>query len=159
MNWKRGGQLGAGWVRYGIYPTVDQGYTPGTCSFHLQEDESWKGVDGPGTERTWTYFIERATMKDGAGNAIGTLGFAPNGVDPALISAGDGHGLSFGSKLPDPLVITPEARGNPADYIQFTIGPQSWSSSTSTGSAWCDTGAWTTYYSPRVSTPQESGCS
>ncbi|TGJ86909.1 hypothetical protein E0Z10_g1911 [Xylaria hypoxylon] len=148
MNWKRGGKLGAGWVNYSIVPTIDQGYTPGTCSFHLQEDESWKGTDGPGTQRVWTYYIEQARMKDGAGKTIGMLGFAPNGIDPALVRAGDGHSLNFNSKLPDSLVITPEARGNPSDYIQFTIGSQSWTTSTSTGSARCDTGSWSSRFSP-----------
>lgn len=155
MNWKRGGQLGAGWVNYNVVPTVDQGYTPGTCSFNLQQDESWIGVDGPGTKREFTYYIERATMKDGGGNTIGTLGFAPNGVDPAFINAGDGHPLNFDSKLPDPLAMTPEARGNPRDYIQFTIGGQSWTTETTTGSARCDTGKWTWDYSPRVSPPPD----
>ncbi|KAI0533025.1 SGNH hydrolase-type esterase domain-containing protein [Xylaria digitata] len=149
LNWKRGGRLGAGWVNYVIFPAVDQGYTPGTCSFHLQEDESWRGVDGAGTQRVYTYYIERATMRDGAGNTIGTLGFAPNGRDPALINAGDGHGLDFYSKLPDTLVITPEARGNPRDYIQFAIGSQSWRTTTTAGSARCETGSWTSDYSPR----------
>ncbi|KAI1113551.1 SGNH hydrolase-type esterase domain-containing protein [Nemania sp. NC0429] len=149
MNWKRGGRLGAGWVNYNIVPTVDQGYTPGTCSFHLQQDESWTGVDGLGTQRKYTYFFERATMKDGAGKTIGTLGFAPNGIDAAFISAGDGHPLNFLSKLPDPLAMTPEARGNPKDYIQFTIGTQSWTTATTTGAARCDTGAWSWDYSPR----------
>ncbi|KAF2970843.1 hypothetical protein GQX73_g2800 [Xylaria multiplex] len=149
LNWKRGGRLGAGWVNYIITPAVDQGYTPGTCSFHLQEDESWKGTNGPGTERLYTYYIERATMWDGAGNTIGTLGFAPNGRDPALISAGDGHGLDFNSKLPLSLVITPEARGNPKDYIQFSIGSQSWTTGISAGSARCVVGAWTSRASPR----------
>lgn len=153
MNWKRGGRLGAGWVNYNIVPTVDQGYTPGTCSFNLQKDEPWTGVDGPGTKREFTYYIERATMKDGAGNTIGTLGFAPNGIDHAFINAGDGHPLNFNSKLPDPLAITPEARGTPKDYVQFIIGAQSWTTTTTTGSARCDTGSWTWDYSPRVSLP------
>ncbi|KAI0903680.1 SGNH hydrolase-type esterase domain-containing protein [Ustulina deusta] len=148
LNWKHGGKLGAGWVNYDIVPTTDQGYTPGTCSVHLQEDEEWKGTNGPGTERLFNYFIEQATMKDGAGNVIGTLGFAPNGVDPALIGAGDGHSLDFNSKLPLSLVITPEAGGNPSDYIQFTIGAQSWSTATGTGRARCDTGSWSSSFSP-----------
>ncbi|KAI1298001.1 SGNH hydrolase-type esterase domain-containing protein [Xylaria venustula] len=148
LNWKRGGRLGAGWVNYDIIPKVEQSYTPGTCSFHLQEDEGWEGVDGPGTERVFHYFIERVTMKDGANNVIGTLGFAPNGVDPALVSAGDKNPVRFDSNLPDSLVITPEARGNPRDYIQFTIGSQSWTTTTSAGNARCQTGDWSSTWSP-----------
>ncbi|RWA05984.1 hypothetical protein EKO27_g9124 [Xylaria grammica] len=149
LNWKRGGRFGAGWVNYDIVPTVDQGYTPGTCSFHLGEHEQWKGTDGPGTQRTYTYFLELGTMKDGAGKTIGTLGFAPNGRDPAFIEAGDDHSLFWDSNLPDQLVITPEAAGNPRDYMQFTIGSQSWRTSTDTGDARCDTGAWSSGSSPR----------
>ncbi|KAI0970598.1 SGNH hydrolase-type esterase domain-containing protein [Xylaria arbuscula] len=148
LNWKRGGRLGTGWVNYDIVPMVDQGYTPGNCLVHLQEDEGWEGYDGPGTERIFHYFIERATMKDGANNVIGTLGFAPNGVDPALVSAGDKNPLSFNSKLPDSLVITPEARGNPRNYVQFAIGSQSWTTTTSTGNARCQTGDWSADYTP-----------
>ncbi|KAI0425568.1 SGNH hydrolase-type esterase domain-containing protein [Xylaria sp. FL1042] len=149
LNWKRGGNLGAGWVNYDIIPTIDQGYTPGECSVHLQENEQWKGFDGPGTERVFTYSIERATMKDGAGKTISTLGFQPNGADAAPVVAGDSNPLGFGSTLPDLLVMTPEARGNPRDYIQYAIGGQSWTSGTDMGNARCDVGDWTSDSSPR----------
>lgn len=140
-------------VNYLIVPTVDQGYTPGTCSFHLQEDESWSGVDGPGTERTWYYQIEKATMKDGTGTVIGTVGFADNGQDSAPVTAGDGNPLVWKSSLPDGLSITPEAQGDPRDYIQFSIGGQNWKTSTGTGTAYCQTGDWDSSYSPAVSFP------
>lgn len=68
-------------------------------------------VDGPGTERTWRYDIEQATMKHGAGAVIGTLGFANDGKEGAPVSAGDEDSLTWNSKLPSGLVITPEAQG------------------------------------------------
>jgi hypothetical protein len=90
-------------------------------------------------------------MKDDAGNTIGTMGFAANGKDGDPQSAGDGNSLMFNSKLPDSLFITPEAQGNPRDYIQFTIGSQSWKTSMSTGTTRCNTGGWNSKYSPAVS--------
>ena len=138
-------------VKYNIIPTTDQGYTPGVCAFHLQEDEEWSGVDGPGTERTWTYQIEQATMKDGAGAVIGTLGFASDGQTGAPVGAGDKDALTWNSKLPSGLVITPEAQGDPRDYVQFTIGGQSWKTSDGSGTPRCQTGGWSSAYSPAVS--------
>lgn len=88
-------------------------------------------------------------MRDDAGNTIGTLGFAPNGQDGDPQLAGDGNSLFFVSKLPDALVITPEAAGG--NYIQFTIGSQSWMTSMVEGSARCKTGGWSSTYSPSVS--------
>ncbi|XXH06190.1 hypothetical protein Hte_012636 [Hypoxylon texense] len=152
LDWKYGGHLGDGAVQYNIIPWVDQGYTPGECSFHLQEDESWYGVDGPGTKRTWKYHIERATMRDGAGATIGTIGFAANGKDADPQSAGDGNPLVWGTNLPDRLSITPEAQGNPRDYVQFTIGSQSWTTNDpNSGRPRCKVGGWSSNFTPAVS--------
>ncbi|TVY27287.1 Lipase [Lachnellula hyalina] len=148
LNWKRGGSFGADQIQYQITPQIDQGYTPGTCSFHLQEDESWSGVDGPGTERHWTYHIEKDTMKDNAGNTIGTEGFASDGTDGSPEKAGDGNPLKWSTKIPDQLVLTPEAGGNPRDYIQFTVGSQSWTTDNQTGMPYCNVGGWSSNYSP-----------
>ena len=89
-------------------------------------------------------------MKDGAGAVIGTLGFADNSKDGAPVGAGDKDVLTFNSKLPIGLVITPEARENPRDYIQFTIGAQSWRTTTDKGTPHCQTGDWSSDYSPAV---------
>jgi hypothetical protein len=151
LDWKHGGLNQVGNVKYNIIPTQDQGYTPGVCSFHLQEDEQWFGVDGPGTQRTWNYEIEQATLKDGAQAVIGTLGFAANGKDGASIGAGDGNSLTWNSKLPNGLVITPEAQGNPRDYVQFTFAAQSWRTTTDKGTPRCQAGGWNSQYSPAVS--------
>ena len=151
LNWKRGGSFGADQIQYQITTQIDQGYTPGTCSFHLQEDESWSGVDGPGTKRHWTYHIEKDTMKDNAGNTIGTDGFASDGTDGSPEKAGDGDPLKWSTKIPDPLVLTPEPGGNPRDYIQFTVGSQSWTTDNQTGMPYCNVGGWSSNYSPAVS--------
>lgn len=156
LDWKHGGYNQVEQVKYNIIPTMNQGYTPGVCSFHLQEDESWSGVDGPGTERTWYYKIERATLKDGAGAVIGTLGFADNGKDGAPVSAGDGNALDWNSKLPLSLAITPEAQGNPRDYVQFSIGAQQWRTTTGEGTPRCQTGDWSSEYSRAVCSPSLS---
>lgn len=131
-------------IKYNIFPKIDQGYTPGVCSFHLQEDESWSGVDGPGTKRTWHYHLEQGLLKDGAGATIGT-------IDGDPVSAGDGNPYHWNSKLPNSLDVTPEAQGNPRDYVQFTIGTQTWKSPKGDGTPRCNTGDWSSHYSPAVS--------
>lgn len=154
LNWKHGGYSQVDAVRYNINPTQDQGYTPGTCSYHLQEDEQWSGIDGPGTERHWHFQIQQALMKDGTGNEIGRLGFKKNSGDGDPQSEGAGNSLNWETKLPDKLVITSEAQGNPRDYIQFTIGGQSWKTSDpDTGTPRCNVGGWNSHYSPAVSLP------
>lgn len=93
-------------------------------------------------------------MKDGAGNEIGRLGFKKNSGDGDPQSEGDGNSLNWETKLPDKLVITSEAQGNPRDYIQFTIGGQSWKTSDpDTGTPRCNVGKWNSHYSPAVSLP------
>ena len=159
LNWKHGGFNQVDTVRYNIIPTQDQGYTPGSCSFHLQEDEQWSGVDGPGTERSWSYQIEQALMKDGAGNEIGRLGFKKDSGDGDPQSEGDGNSLQWETKLPDKLIITSEAQGDPKDYIQFTIGAQSWKTSDpATGTPRCKVGGWSSSYSPAVSVQSFETC-
>lgn len=91
---------------------------------------------------------------DGVGAVIGTLGFAANGKDGAPVSAGDKNSLSWNSKLPLNLVITPEAQGNPRDYVQFSIRAQSWRTTTDNGTPRCQTGGdWSSDHSPAVSSP------
>lgn len=153
LNWKHGGTFQVDQVKYNVIPEVDQKYTPGTCTFHLQEDEKWLGVDGPGTERHFTFHIEKGTLKDGAGTVIATTGFARNGKDGVEIEAGDKNPLRFNSALPNPIVITPEAGGKPKDYVQFSVGDQSWTTTQSAGMPYCNTGGWSSDYSPAVCFP------
>lgn len=102
-------------------------------------------------ERHWTYQIEKGDLKDGSGAVIATLGFDSSGQNGVGIDAGAFDPLSFNSALPNPLVITPEAQNG--DYIQFTIGSQSWTTKDNGAVPGCNTGAWSSAYSPAVSIP------
>jgi hypothetical protein len=90
-------------------------------------------------------------MKDGAGAVISTLGFDSSGENGVELEAGDGNPLKFNTALPNPVVMTPEAAGHPRDYIQFNFGDQAWTTSDSTGMPYCNTGGWSSDYSPAVS--------
>ncbi len=91
-------------------------------------------------------------MKDGAGNEIGRLGFKKDSGDRDPQSEGDKNPLNWETKLPDKLVITSEAQGHPRDYVQFTIGGQSWTTNDpDTGTPRCNVGGWNSDYSPTVS--------
>lgn len=92
-------------------------------------------------------------MKDGAKDVIATAGFASNGEDGAPILAGDGNSFNFDSVLPVSLAITPEAQGNPKDYIQFGFGDESWTTNTNSGELACTVGGFNRQYSPDVSIP------
>ncbi|KAJ3539856.1 hypothetical protein NM208_g5315 [Fusarium decemcellulare] len=148
LNWKHGGTIGDGPVRYGIYPKIDQGYRPGSCSFHLRENVKWFGVDGPGTKRTWWFSVQQLRMVDGAKNEIGRARFKKNSGDGDPIECGDGDPFSWETKLPDRLDITPEARN---DYVQFNIGGRSWTTHKKDGETSCSVGGYSGRYSPIVS--------
>lgn len=45
MNWKHGGKVADGEVTYTFSPLATR-YMAGTCTFHVDEHESWTGVDG-----------------------------------------------------------------------------------------------------------------
>lgn len=149
MNWKHGGTLGDGVVKYGIYPKKDQGYKPGECSLKLHQHEDFFGNDGPGTRRDHTYHVSLLQMfgSDGTETA-GRAGFKPNSGDPDPIECGDGNPFAWDAALPDKMYITPEARD---DYIQFTIGSVSWSSNSADGDKRCKVGDWDTQMDPVVS--------
>jgi len=140
MNWKHGGNIQVGQVKYNVIPTKDRGYSAGVCSFHLYEVESWSGVDGPGTERHHA-FTTQIDAKDGNGVEIFK--------DFTNISDGDNNPYKLFGKYYDTLTIAPKAQGG--DYIQFTIGSQSWTTKDSTGIPRCNTGAWDGDYAPSVS--------
>lgn len=89
-------------------------------------------------------------MKDGAGNEIGRLSFKQHSGDGDPVRAGDGNPLTWNTKLPQRLAITPEAQGNPRDYVQFMINSQSWKT-TDNGTPGCNTGEWSSSFSPAVS--------
>ncbi|KAK8876993.1 hypothetical protein PGQ11_001939 [Apiospora arundinis] len=138
LNWKAGGTFGAGQVQYSIRPAADHGYTPGQCSFHLQEDESWSGVDGPGTSRKWKFHVQNMVMRDPNGKEMGR--------QDNMVEAGHGNPFSWKTQaMQGTLEITPEASG---DYIQFAIGKQSWRSDQVKGPSRCSVGGFNSKYSP-----------
>lgn len=175
LNWKYGGTARANSVTYKISPKKDQGFYPGICSFHLQENEKWSGADSPGFSRSWGFFIQDFTLQDGLPREIARLGLKDDNQDPfpaGIVNDKNDPGpliidakLDGGSvatlknyPLPDPIVITPEAQG---DYIQFVYGSQSWRSSQSAGNQRCNVGKFNTEFdwpnakgvSKAVSTP------
>ena len=143
LNWKHGGFNQVNYVKYNINPTQNQNYIPGVCTFHLQEDESWTGNDQLDSHRTWYFSIEKATMKDGIGGPIGSVGL------DQPVPAGAGNPLIWNTTLPNPLVITPESQNG--DYIQFAFAAQSWTTQVQTGIPNCNVGALNSEYSPDVS--------
>jgi hypothetical protein len=148
LNWKHGGNFVTEQAHYQIAPQIEQGYIPGRCSFHLQEDEKYVGNDTPGTARTHWYWIEKDTLRDGSGAVIDTLGFRSNGKDGVQVSVGDSNPLHFNSHLPYPIVITPEGTG---EYIQFNYDTQAWTTNSDTGVPFCQTGGWSNSWGPIVS--------
>lgn len=134
MNWKHGGYYQVGEVRYNINP-IDERYKAGKCSIHVKEKEEFWGVDRPGTSRKHLYWV-KVEGKDADGNVFA-------GTNNKMVSAGDGNTYNLKGYY-DTLEITPEARG---DYIQFSIGDQSWRSGDEEGSPRCNLGAWDGVYS------------
>ena len=135
LNWKHGGYNQVGDVRYNVFPTA-QRYKAGTCSMHVHEEEYFEGVDGPGTERTHTFYL-RIDAKDADKNQVASV---DNDVE-----AGDSNSYHLQGYYND-LVMTPEAQGG--NYIQFTLGDQSWKSSDGDGIPGCTVGGWDADYSP-----------
>ena len=120
LNWKHGG-----------YNQV-----AGTCSMHVHEEDYFSGVNGPGTSRSHTYYL-RVEAKDSADKTVATV---DNDAE-----AGDANPYHLKGFYND-LVMTPEAQGG--DYIQFTIGDQSWRTTDGDGVPSCKVGGWDADYSP-----------
>ena len=135
LNWKHGGYNQVGDVRYNVVPTAER-YKAGTCSMHVHEEDYFSGVDGPGTSRSHTYYL-RVEAKDSADKTVATVG---NDAE-----AGDANPYHLKGFYND-LVMTPEAQGG--DYIQFTIGDQSWRTTDGDGVPSCKVGGWDADYSP-----------
>lgn len=102
-------------------PYADQG---GQCHIHVNEYRSC-------TNDTDNLNVE-ITMWDVASTQIGYQ---------ALTEAGANNPLDMPSKLEAYLEVTPEHTG---DYIQFTLGTESWKSTDNDKSAavYCNTGGW-----------------
>ena len=109
-------------------------YAQGVCTFHLTE---------------WYYgdigrspFGLEIAMKDAGGIQIGWQ---------VHTTADASHPLNVKSKLEDVFVLTPEEWN---DYIQFTLGGQSWASNQKFGAndvPWCSVGGWDGSDYPSVS--------
>lgn len=135
-NWKHGGYLTSGVAKYDIVPLADRGYAPGTCAFHLHEEEYFEGVDGPGTERQHQFYL-RDSVKDGSGSVVSSV--------PSDVSFGDSDPYVLNAFYA-PLTMAPESQNG--DYIQFTIGSLSWTTNDASGPGRCNTGGWDGAYSP-----------
>ena len=103
-------------------------YATGTCSFHVDE---WQDCADDASN-----LFANVTMYDNNHNIIGstnpsagTLGDPINTSDP----------YNFISSLADPLVIVGEHEN---DYMQFTLGSQSWTSRTTAAPYYCSNGGW-----------------
>ena len=139
MNWKHGGESQVGIVKYSIVPQTDR-YLAGLCGIHINEEYSWSGRDGPGTSRKHKFQI-LVDAKDTAGKIIG-------GTNGNQVWAGDGSPYRLENLYYGTLEFTPEAReGN---YIQFTLGDQSWRTNAPGPVAHCSVGDWDGDYSPKV---------
>ncbi|KAI4181335.1 MAG: hypothetical protein LQ346_006808 [Caloplaca aetnensis] len=137
LNWKHGGWNQVGEVRYNVFPTQER-YKAGTCSMHIHQKESFVGIDGPGTERVFTYHLD-VDAKDGDGTSFA-------GTEPGqavLAGAGNPYVLNVYCQ---PMEMTPESQDG--DYIQFTIGDQSWRSTTNTGTPRFEVGGWDSDVTP-----------
>ncbi|KAF2689866.1 hypothetical protein K458DRAFT_95905 [Lentithecium fluviatile CBS 122367] len=105
-------------------PTAPYADAPGQCHIHVNEFQLC-------AEETADLAVE-ITMWDVGGAQIGYQHDT---------EAGDGHPLKMKSKLEALLEVTPEHRG---DYIQFTLGTESWTSKDNDKGAlaYCNTGGW-----------------
>ncbi|KAL8895447.1 MAG: hypothetical protein Q9207_008169 [Kuettlingeria erythrocarpa] len=137
LNWKHGGWKQVAEVRYNVLPSQER-YKAGTCSMHIHEKESFVGIDGPGTQRFFTYHLD-VDAKDADGHS-----FAGTEKGQA-VEAGDKNPYVLNAYY-QPMEITPEAQDG--DYIQFTLGDQSWRTSTNSGTPRCEVGDWDSDFTP-----------
>ena len=96
----------------------------GKCHIHVKEIQNCAGDKHD--------LATEVTIWDVGGNQIGYRSITEAGaIDP----------LSVNSKLEDPLIVTPEHRG---DYVQFGLGTEQFDSrqQDQTALAWCSTGGW-----------------
>ena len=101
-------------------------YTPGTCSFDVDEYQNCNDNDNNLYASITLYDNDKHIIYETPGNSLGLP-----------INAGDG--ATFQGPLPRPIQITGEHEN---DYIQFTYGSVSWTSRTTSGPATCSNGGW-----------------
>ena len=104
--------------------TGGSGATAGKCHIHVNEIQNCAGDKHN--------LATEVTIWDVGGNQIGYQSITEAGaIDP----------LSVNSKLEDPLIVTPEHKG---DYVQFSLGTEQFDSrqQDQTALSWCSTGGW-----------------
>ena len=126
------------WCGYNVNPAA-QRYKPRIYSIHIHEKKDVFGIDGPGTERKHTFHLQ-----DDAKDSVGTTfaGTGDNAVEAGK-NGGDPYELQG---YYETLFVTPEARDG--DYIQFSIGQQSWTTKNGTGVPRCQVGGWDSSFTP-----------
>ncbi|KAL9127037.1 MAG: hypothetical protein Q9175_007814 [Cornicularia normoerica] len=138
MNWKHGGYNQVGDERYNVNPMTER-YKSGVCAVHVHEKEYFSGRDGLDTERSHIFNLT-VDAKDADGKIIG-------GTYGKEVEAGQkGRSPYKFEGYYSTLEITPEAQSN--NYIQFTIGSQSWTTKDNKVIPRCQTGDWDGSYSP-----------
>lgn len=135
MDWKHGGSMQVGQVKYNVLPNFPK-YIPGICSMHVHEYQTWDGVPSDRKNK----FQVTVDTKDGSGNVLpGSNGdqWASDSVPYVL------------NVYYDSLIFTPEAQGG--DYIQFQLGAQHWTTDEPSDTAKCTVGGWNKDTKPIVS--------
>ncbi len=116
-------------------PSSSPPYVPGTCSFHMTQ---WQSL-ADSLSNNGVYGCEIRILDDNKT----TIGWQPH------TQCSTAKPLTVNSKLESGMVITPESAG---DYIQFTVGSQSWASTKGgTDLPNCSVGKWDGSDDPRVS--------
>ena len=118
-------------------------FATGMCSLHMTQWDSLANAVGNNGENNGDYGCEVRILD----NNRQTIGWQVH------TDCSTAHPLSIESKLENPFVITPEARG---DYVQFTVGSVSWPSSQGgPQEPNCNVGGWDGSDDPAVSAPLE----
>lgn len=116
-------------------------FATGMCSLHMTQWDSFADAIGNNGQNDGHYGCE-VRILDSNKQTIGWQ---------AHTDCSTAHSLSMNSKLKNPFVITPEARG---DYVQFTVGSVTWPSSQGgPQEPNCKVGDWDGSDDPAVSSP------
>ena len=125
-----GGSGGTGGGESPQAPPSAPAFAPGRCSFHLDEWENCASDD--------KNLFAIITMYDNNKAIIGQTNVNPD-TNPLGDPINDATPLSFQSKLPFPLLVVGEHRG---DYIQFEYNGLHFTSRDKEGDANCSNGGW-----------------
>jgi hypothetical protein len=115
-------------IVYHITPEATR-YVPGFCQVYVWEQED-PAIDNTGPVQCFL----RANATDHSGNLMA------GHIDGNTFSA-TYQSMNLSGLMQNDIIITPESLGDPADYIQFTAGTDSWVSSNADR---CKTNPWST---------------